>query len=479
MNFASLRRCVAGPAFALLFLFCSENVLAKSSSKYLFYIGGGESVSQNPRATNFDYSFAHLRNLERDDWKARYLFAGDQVNSKRLRQEVGDRGQALTQNNLPPFLENIEKTLESGVLDHGQLMIYLDTHGIMDDGKYTISTTDGTFDILPAMLKIRSLAHLRNVKLGIVGATCFSGQLMNLEDNNTCVITTAPADTVGLMMNNNVIAFLLGHHSSSNLEDLHLQSRKFKDIDLGQPMISTAAGKKAFEVLKELRTTVLVAGKKSAPEIHSCDQNGIEKTLERINALVLESSPAHSTITLPTAAASATSTAASRTVFSEASTANSASMMTSPQSPIIPQKLIVKLKALDLKLKTLLGQHREAIISMLTNSCQSLNPDLKESPPCDLSHKTISESNTSTLDKQGIVLKPVELPPNNSKDSDSESVALAIESAGKSPGENLAELVKTSAEIGTVERDLYDVLYRKFSEQPPGGTLCAYFRVNG
>ena len=474
MIFASFTNRMLRSAFIFSILFTtfvSQNVFAKTSAKYLFYIGGGETVSQNPKATNFDYSFSHLRNLEKEDWKARYLFAGDQTNSKRLRLEVGERSQTLTNGNLTPFLENIEKTILSGALDHGQLMIYLDTHGIMDDGKYTISTTDGTYDILPSLLKIRGLAKARNIKLGIIGATCFSGQLMNLEDQNTCVITTAPSDTVGLMMNNNVIAYLLGHHTSKNLEDLHLQSRKFKDIDLGQPMISTPAGKKAFEVLKELRTTVLVAGKKSAPEIHSCDQNGVEKTLAQISLLL--QGPENSVSSTHTKAENSVGNAtASRDNLVSSSVAK-----IEKRAPFISDKLIGKLKTLDLKLKSLLGQHREELISNLTNSCQSLNPDLKENPPCDLSHKSVSERNTSTMEEQGIVLKPVELPKDLPQDDkpDAAQVTFAIENASKSPAETLAELVKTSAEIGAVERDLYDLLYKKFSEETPAPNICNSF----
>ena len=235
---------------SIILILLSETSFAQHQAKYLYYIGGGEPLSQNEKATNFDYSFSYVRSLEKNNWKARYLFAGDQLKSKKLREAVAARSQTLTKENLAPFLQDIETKLATGRINHGQLMIYLDTHGVMENGKYTISTINGTADILPSLLKIRNLAKQNKVKLGIIGATCFSGQLMTLEDENTCVVTTAPADTVGLMMNNNVIAYLLGHNSAKNLEDLHLKSRKYKDIDLGQPLISTPAGKKAYEVLK-------------------------------------------------------------------------------------------------------------------------------------------------------------------------------------------------------------------------------------
>lgn len=416
-------------SFSIFITLFSQPSFAQHQTKYLYYIGGGEPLSQNEKATNFDYSFSYVRSLEKNNWKARYLFAGDQLKSKKLRQAVAARSQTLTKENLIPFLQDIETKLTSGRINQGQLMIYLDTHGVMENGKYTISTTNGTADILPSLLKIRNLAKQKKVKLGIIGATCFSGQLMTLEDDNTCVVTTAPADTVGLMMNNNVIAYLLGHNSAKNLEDLHLQSRKYKDIDLGQPLISTPAGKKAYEVLKELRTTVLVAGKKSGPEIYSVDQAGVEKTLSNISALI--------------------------------------GPHRDGETPLISEQTINKLKSLDQNLKSLLGKHRESLVTMLTNNCHSLNPDLKESVPCDLSRTEISERNTSTTEETGIIVKSIELAtePANTLSPNSNQLSL----------ETLNQLVKTSTQIGTVERDLYDLLYKKFSQESAQGHVCQNF----
>ncbi len=421
---------------SILLTLLSETSFAQHQAKYLYYIGGGEPVSQNEKATNFDYSFSYVRSLEKNNWKARYLFAGDQLKSKKLREAVAARSQTLTKENLIPFLQDIETNLATGRINHGQLMIYLDTHGVMENGKYTISTINGTADILPSLLKIRNLAKQNKVKLGIIGATCFSGQLMTLEDENTCVVTTAPADTVGLMMNNNVIAYLLGHNSAKNLEDLHLKSRKYKDIDLGQPLISTPAGKKAYEVLKELRTTVLVAGKKSGPEIYSVDQAGVEKTLANISALA----------SISTSGKAATD-----------------------EAPLISEQMISKLKSLDENLKSLLGKHRESLVTMLTNNCHSLNPDLKESVPCDLSRTEVSERNTSTTEETGIVVKSIELAadPANALNSNSNSNQNSLET--------LNQLVITSTQIGTIERDLYDLLYKKFSQETSHGHICQNF----
>ena len=113
-----------------------------------------------------------------------------------------------------------------------------------------------------------------------------------------------------------------------------------------------------------------------------------------------------------------------------------------------------KLKSIDEKLKTLLGKHRESLVTMLSNSCHSLNPDLKESPPCDLSRKEVSERNTSTVEDSGIVVKTIELAAAESMTPPSMDSSL----------ETLNQLVKTSTQIGSIERDLYDLLYKKFSE---------------
>lgn len=116
-----------------------------------------------------------------------------------------------------------------------------------------ISTDDGELDILPQLQRINALAAKRKTKLGIVGGTCFSGNLLSLASENTCIVVASPPDTIGVKALTDDYAYLIATGVARNLEDLHLQSRVSSSYMLTQPLISTLPGAQAYELLKPLR----------------------------------------------------------------------------------------------------------------------------------------------------------------------------------------------------------------------------------
>ena len=145
----------------LLFVY-SMGALAETRQRHLFYLGGGESVSRNTFKTNFDTSFQFIRRIENQGWKGQFLFGGDQETAKRFRRDALGKVQALTEANLTAFLKGILKDMRSGKLDSSQVLLYLDTHGILERKTYYVGTADSKLAIFPYIEEMKSLSQTHN-----------------------------------------------------------------------------------------------------------------------------------------------------------------------------------------------------------------------------------------------------------------------------------------------------------------------------
>lgn len=405
---------------ALFFTALSVHARAETRQRHFFYLGGGENVSRNSFKTNFDTSFQFIRRIEKQGWKAQFLFGGDQETAKKFREEAPDKIRPLTEQNLKNFLNQILDEMRSGKLNNSQVLLYLDTHGILERNVFHVGTTDSKLAIFPYIEEMKSLSQAHHIQFGIVGATCFSGQLLKLADQKTCVLSTAPSDTVGLMMTNNTTSFLIGNGSAQNLEDLHLKTRLAQNVEFGQPLISSHAGLKAFSILKDLRTTLLLAGKKAAAEIEIADEKAILKTIEQLTRFVQEQK----------------------------------------ENSMIPQETFQALTSLGFKLQSILRQHRNSLVSVLKSGCDSKNQLsevclFSESQPKESSIQTDHEANSVMTDK--------------TKFSQTSNEVL--------PFQILDDLVQTASEVGHLERALYSKLYEKFKAEQTSPSACEQFSL--
>lgn len=257
---------------------------AFGSDKKVYYMGGG-GESEIKQSTMFDYSFKNFQNLEGRGWEAKYLFDDTHFESRKLLTETKEKGAPFTKKNALSMLENIENNLKDPNSKASQVLIIFDTHGDIDKSKYKIATSDGVIEVIDQLKRIKKIAAKKGVKIGIIGATCFSGNLIELGDENTCVISASPPETVGFNDTSNLFAELISSKKIKNLEDLHLLSRANRNFFLSQPMISTPEGMQAYEQLKSLRIPLSAYFPNYLIKKKSCDRDYFTETIQKLTEL--------------------------------------------------------------------------------------------------------------------------------------------------------------------------------------------------
>lgn len=255
-------------------------LVANATNRAFYFGGGGESKEKT--STIFDNSFYNFSLIEKRGWEVKYLFDGSHSDSQKLLQGVGAKGKPFSNKATIDTLNEIEATLDNPNSKTEQVMIFLDTHGDFKDGKYLVSTDEGDIDILPQLNRIKANAAKRKVKLGIVGGTCFSGNLLSLANENTCVITASPPDTIGFKSVTDQFSSLIAK-GVRNLEELHLQSRVSINFMGGQPLISTSAGMQAYDLLKPLRRQLVGSLMEIELDKNKCVTNNFQEVIQNIS----------------------------------------------------------------------------------------------------------------------------------------------------------------------------------------------------
>lgn len=256
-------------------------VFSSVPSRKVYYMGGG-GESEFKNSTLFDYSFASYQNIESRGWSANYLFDDTHYDSRILLNGVKEKGKPFTSKNALNMLDKIENDLKNPNSKDSQLLIIINTHGGLDKGKYKIATSDGEIEIMSQLKRIKNLAKEKGVKLGIIGSTCFSGNLIELGDDNTCVMSDSAPDASAFSDSTNLNSSLINDPNIKNLEELHLNSRYSRQFFFSQPLISTSEGKKAFSYFKSLVGTI--SSYFSIPYVNkeACDSKEILLALKRL-----------------------------------------------------------------------------------------------------------------------------------------------------------------------------------------------------
>lgn len=431
--------------------------LAKDlNGKKTYYIGGGGEPSEM-----FDQSFREIQKIEKRGWSVDYMYGGASESANKTMKELGPKVQLLNTKNLNDKLSQIENDLKQGKSLPSQIMIYLDTHGGYSDGKYSIYTANGTVEVLPALHRIKELAKKRGVKLGIIGGTCYSGNLLDLADTNTCVLSISPHDVVGFTHQSQKLNELLTSGSVDNLEQLHLMGRSKAVGKISQPLISTEAGRKSFELLRPLKNHLIGANQfKNQQNKQICRANLFDQTLfnldkmkNQINDLFLNA----------------------QLMFDE-----------------------LKLKQFDKKAEKLRAEYGQYALEFMNMDCEDVVYKKKTYQSCFYMAKEVDEK-IDNMKKYSHELIEKMTHPRTSK---AELAEAKTDMAYVENELKYFELVKKtklyqrkkamdhivpmdiklkfyefSEEVGEVENDLYNKLYSYFSKQNKKNEPCAEFKI--
>lgn len=233
-----------------------------SAKNKLIYFGGGNSSEINDKNL-FDTSFKNVfQYAQRSGWETDFYYR-----SSRLEDLSDNEKSVLKPISAKAFNDSLgalTKDIEDGRMKkQDQLFIFINTHGSLDkDKKFTIAVGDENVDIA-SLERLALVANDHNVKLGIIGHTCYSGVLQKLKSDSVCIISASQADKVGFQTDSiSLTKYLVENKDRTNLEDLYVKSRWKTNIDFdhlwsSQPMISTAAGRMTDKILLPLRARII------------------------------------------------------------------------------------------------------------------------------------------------------------------------------------------------------------------------------
>lgn len=274
--------------------------------KVLYYLGGGGEPKG--KSTIFDNDLSLMGDFvsKTPEWKTTVSFNGGHSNTEEiLKSKMASAKNAgdFTQKTYNSVIDEMIKKIESGELGRGdQLMIAIDSHGAKRGVENThsvsvsrsmatnMTTLEGSKTVdLDRLDKLATLAAEKRVKLAIIDASCFSGNLLNIKNNNVCLISATGSDQYGYAGTFDAFLFkmkfafygnlLSNFKKGSNLEDAFLKARE-SSFTPDFPMISSPEGRSINEQLYKLISPFLTFDEHSSPELsrtYPRDINGFER----------------------------------------------------------------------------------------------------------------------------------------------------------------------------------------------------------
>ena len=255
----------------IILIFISEPALAKQ--KFLVVLGGGGEPEG--KTTIFDHSIKAMGKFHSShpEYQVELGFNGGHSNTEKIIKDSfnGVQNRNFTSDSFEEIITKYEKMIESGEIKSGDnLLISIDSHGSIKDGEtHKISTSSESIRdfqrlgeksvSLDRLKKLSTLAKEKDINLGIIDLSCFSGNTQVLANSKTCVISGTGTNHTGiagpgnLYFPNNFIDQLT---SSENLEEAFLKARKEKS-SLTFPMISSEHGRKIQDLLYDHLTPYL------------------------------------------------------------------------------------------------------------------------------------------------------------------------------------------------------------------------------
>ncbi len=274
-----------------IFLLClsfSVGHAAEGSKQFYFLGGGGEPEGET---TIFDGEVKRVGSfINSSGWNSTVSFNGGHSKTEDLiKSKMGKAKNAGTfsEKNYNDLMNEIIQKLEKGELKSGdQLLISIDTHGAKrsagKDAEKThrvalahstateLNNLSGARTVdLDKLEKIINLAAEKNVKLGILDFSCYSGNLLNLHNDKVCLISASgpeqysyatTAVSLGFFTFSYPITFgskfFDNMKKGKSLEELFIDSRTTGDTP-DFPMINTKEGLAINEMMYRFLTPYL------------------------------------------------------------------------------------------------------------------------------------------------------------------------------------------------------------------------------
>lgn len=241
----------------------SQNLFAKST--YVLMGAGGEP--KDSPTTQFDMSLRNMSDYyqgSKNRYDAYIAVNGGHTETTRLVNErfagANIESNGFLDQTYNSILENIKNKLNNNEYSSSdKILINIDTHGgepVANVPGHTISTsaaamssmnTSGATSVNTYKLKeIVDLANSKGIKIAIIDHSCHSGATMDLQNENTCVITASTANQYALSdFSNNFANFM---RSGKSLEDVFLDTRN-ASMATPFPLINSPVGLKVQEEL--------------------------------------------------------------------------------------------------------------------------------------------------------------------------------------------------------------------------------------
>lgn len=265
---------------SLLLLTCLSPVLGYSADvkKLHYYMGGGGEPTGNTTIFDGDLKLMSGFLNKSKDWDTTVSFNGGHTKTEEIIKDkmpnaknVGD----FTEKSYNSMIDEMIQKIESGELKSGdQLMININTHGAKRSKEAThqialsrstatnLTTLQGASTVsLDRMETLAKLAGDKGVKLAIIDSSCFSGNLLNINNDKVCLISATGTDQYGYAGTVDAFFFSLKFTFSGNfvgkfkkgvnLEDAFLQARE-SSYTPDFPMISTPEGRLVNDLIYKM-----------------------------------------------------------------------------------------------------------------------------------------------------------------------------------------------------------------------------------
>lgn len=263
-------------SFLLSILFLSVSVGHCAGVKKLFY---GEGVGGEPvgDSTQFDGPLRKLSNFTSSPgWEFTVSYNGGHKNTEEITKTKFKNTRnlgAFTEVNYNAIIdEMISKINNNEVLEKDQLMLVIDTHGAQKEGSEKthaialssgevtdLKTLEGANRInLDRLETLVELAARKKVKLAIVDMSCFSGNLLNIKNENVCMISGSGTNHYSYSGEFTFPGrFYEQLKPGRNLEDAFLSAR-VQGFHPDFPMISTDEGQAVDALIYKSLSSYLV-----------------------------------------------------------------------------------------------------------------------------------------------------------------------------------------------------------------------------
>lgn len=243
------------PLFYLVAIVSLFSFSVSAENHLLLMGGGGEPTGDT---TIFDGGLNRFsNNLNSSKWKYDISFNGGHTKTETILKNQYSKAQSTSHFTPAKYNELIEsykvKILLGDIKAGDQLMIIINTHGAINDGRQKThliaakgkaasdmnKLSDAELVSLDALAELVKLTNDRGITMGIVDLSCHSGNSLKLKSPNTCVVTSTGPNHYGFAGGNSFSdLFLANLTPGKTMEQAFLKAR-VESNDAAYPMIST------------------------------------------------------------------------------------------------------------------------------------------------------------------------------------------------------------------------------------------------